>query len=270
MNPASHSPPSGPDPTSIADRLRAWPRRSARLLAGVSAATLAWHLALPGLFYRSSAVFIEGPLPALAGAAVALRLHRDDRPSVQALAACGWAFVAGVVAILVLGLPVFGVSATLGSLLTLARNALRLPFLDAIGSPYAAWLLWMGVKAVMTWGALAYAVLLYCRHGAEGLRGLLTGWGEQRAFNAGQRDEFEAYRRLYNEARKTGAPLPAAPASLVPGSGRERGGFDWARGAYWLVRIGVALTGAGGLYALLSQDLRSQLVGLLFRGWFLL
>lgn len=269
MTPASRTPPTGPATTWIADLLRAYPRRSAWLLAALLAATLLWHFALPSLFYRSSAVFIEGPLPAILGAAVALWLHRADRPAVQALAACGWALLAGVVAIVVFGLPLFGILATLGSLLTLARNAVRFPFADAIGSPYAAWLLWMGVKTVLVWGAVAYAVILYRRHGAEGVHGLLSGWGEQRAFNAGQRDEFKAFRRRYNEAKRNGGPLPTAPASLVaPGSGREHGGLDWARSAYWLVRIGVALIGASGLYAFLSQDMRSQLVGLLFRGWF--
>ena len=268
MNPASNPDPSGPVPTSIAEFVSAYPRRSARLLAGVSAAALLWHFALPGLFYRNSAFLIEGPFPALAGAAVALWLHRADRPAVQALAACGWAFLAGVVAIIALGLPAFGPLAMLGSLVTLARNALRVPFADVLGSPYAAWLFWMGVKTVLAWGALAYGALLYRRHGVAGLRGLWSDWREERNFDAAQREERRAFRRLYNDAVKSGGPLPAAPRSLVAPAARSRTGLGWAQSGYWLVRIAVALVGAGGLYAFLSGDLRSQLVALLFRGWF--
>lgn len=267
MSPASNSPPSAAT-NGIADLVRAYPRRSATLLAGLLASTAVWHITLPGLFFRSAAVFIEGPLPAICGATVALWLHRDDTPTGKTLAACGWAFAACLLAVIAFGLPLFGILATLSGLLTLARNALRFPFLDLTG-PYAPWLLWMGLKAVLTWCAVAYVVLLYRRHGRAGLRELLTGWSEQRTFNASQREQWRAYRSLYAKAVKAGETLPAAPASLAPqGYGREPSAFGWARSTYWLARAGLALAGAGGLYAFLSQDLGSQLAQLLFRGWF--
>ena len=230
-------------------------------------AALLWHAMGPTAYYRNIAVYLEGPLPAVAGAAIGLWLHADDRPPVPVLAACFWAIIASLAVVLVAGSLAFGpFSAARGAFLLL-RNGVRLPFaalLTANGPP--VYLFWAGIKTALVWGAAAYLVLLALRpESRDRLQTLAAGYGEQRAFTREQRQQARDYRRIYLEAVRSGQAPPAPPPILsapVLGS-RWNGRIQLF---YWLLKIGLAIAGAFGLYAAFQQQLADTFAGALLRG----
>ena len=239
-----------------------YPRQTAGLLIGLAVVVLAWHLMLPGWFYHTSAVYLEGPLPAFLGAAFGLWLHRADAPRMQALGACGWAIIASIVAVAVFGTATFGPLAAIAGLYGLFRDVFHLPFLDApraIGSGYFPYVFWEGVKTLLTWGAIAYVVLLLTHSDLRsGVRGALADRQVNRTFTAEQRKLSADYRRRYVEAVKAGDTPPPAPAGLVPSGVTMAAGGTWhnrAKFAFWAVRIGVAIAGLLGVWTAWKDQL---------------
>lgn len=251
----------------IGDALAAFPRRQRLTLAVLLAAVVLWHLLLPGFFYRDSAVFIEGPLPALLGAAVGLWLFRTEPSAFQALAGCAGAALASLACVLVFGLLLFGPWDMALGVWAMLRNGLRVPFAAlpaAIGSPYGLWVFWMGVKTLLLWGAIGFGILVYRRHGADP-RELWGGLRDRRVMSADLRRRGREYSRLYAAAVRAGEAPPAPPPGLMPqmaGGGIE----GYARLSYWALRIGLALVGAAGLYAAIGQAVSGQLGAIFLRG----
>ena len=236
------------------------PRLTAELLIGLAVAVLAWHLMLPGWFYHTSAVYLEGPLPALVGAAFGVWLHQADTPRMQAVGACGWATFAGILAVAVLGTVSFGPFAAIAGLYGLFRAGFHLPFVDvprAIGSGYAPYVFWMGVKTLLIWGAVAYVILIFTRFDLKArFSQLFANRSEERAFTVEQRRQWADYRKQYLAAVKGGETPPAAPPGLVPLGAAPAGTWhNRAKFVYWAVRIGVALAGVLGLWTAFKDQL---------------
>lgn len=215
----------------------------------LTAAAVLWHLALPERYYGDAAVFLEGPLPAVAGAGLGLWIHRHSPAWFAALAGCAFATFALLSSALVLGTLLFGpITALLGAWGTLRavwpQGLLLLPQLW--GTPFGLYVAWVAVKSLLVWGALGYLVALFL-HGDGRARPaqawLLGAWRDLtqgRAFRRHQRQQLREYRQLYLDALKQGAAPPAPPAGLLPGAAAG----DGARSAYWLLRIGLLLAGA--------------------------
>jgi hypothetical protein len=237
-----------------------YPRQTAELLIGLAVAVLIWHLLLPGWFYHTSAVYLEGPLPALIGAAFGLWLHQKDAARMRAVGACGWAIFASIAAVGVLSTATFGPLSAIAGLYSLLRAGFHLPFVDvprAFGSGYAPYVFWMGVKTLLCWGALAYVVLLFTRFDLKTrLRDAVAGHSVRRTFSAEQRKQWSEYQRRYVEAVKAGGTPPPAPAGLVPpGAAPASTWHNRAKFAYWAVRIGVAIAGLLGLWTAFKDQL---------------
>ena len=219
-------------------------RGAAWLLALLAA--VAWHLLLPAALAGNAATYLEGPLPAVLGAAAGLWLHQRAPTWRAALAACAFAMLGLLLAILTLGLVVFGPMGALrglGQWLASPYPAAFLALPRVLGSPYLLWVLWMAAKTLLAWGALAYlAALLLRREGRAWLRwrwlDLTQGW----AFRRDQRQRLREYRHAYLTALKAGQPPPPRPPELVPDV--AAGGFGGgAQAAYWLLRIAYFLIG---------------------------
>lgn len=248
-------------------------RETSKLLIGCLVAAILWHLILPGWFYHTKAIYLEGPLPALAGAAVGLRLHRDDTLQLQLCGACGWAIAGSILAILLLGTLIFGPFQAIGALFVLLRDAFRIPFaalLTASGSPYMAYVFWMGIKTLLLWGAAAYLFLILTRLDLRGRLGLaVQSHRDSRAFNAEQRRQWAGYQKQYLEAVRNGGTPPPAPAGLVPPGAAPAGSWHHrAKFAYWAVRAGIAIAGILGLWTALNQQLLGFAMPIFWRGLF--
>lgn len=237
-----------------------YPPQTSRRLLYLLIAVVLWHLLLPGWFYHTSAVYLEGPLPAFAGAAFGLWLHQAETPRMQALGACGWAIFVSIAAVLVGGTMLFGPLAAIRGFYALMRNLFHIPFVDApraIGSGYFPYVFWMGVKTVLAWGAVAYVVLLFTRYDLKSrLQEIFANRSVNRTFTVEQRKQWTDYRRRYVEAVKAGGTPPAAPAGLMPAGAVPAGSWhNRAKFAYWAVRIGVALAGLFGLWSAFKDQL---------------
>lgn len=230
-----------PSPLTDAARLE---RGAAWLLALLAA--IAWHVLLPAVLAGNAAAYLEGPLPAVLGAAAGLWLHRSAPTWLAVLAACAFAMLGLLLAILTVGLVVFGPMGALRGLGQWFASPYPSAFIAlprVLGSPYLLWAVWMAGKTLLAWGALAYlGSLVLRREGRAWLRwrwlDLTQGW----AFRRDQRQRLREYRHAYLAALKAGQPPPPRPAELVPDV--AAGGFGGgAQAAYWLLRIGYFLVG---------------------------
>ena len=242
--------------------------RSVAVMVLLVLAAVLWHLMLPAGYYRNIAVYLEGPLPAVVGAAAGLWRHRDEPAPVRALAACLWAVVACAVVIALVGTLRFGPLQALAGLWALLRNGFRIPFAAMLSTSGGStlYLFWAGIRTLLVWGALGYVALLLLRPETRGRLGsVAAGYGERRAFGRVQRQQAAEYRRLYLEAVKNGQTPPAPPPILTaPALGTNWGGH--AQIAYWLLRIGLAVAGAIGLYAVFQERLVDSFAGVMLRG----
>ncbi len=256
----------------LAEALAAYPKRPALIVAGLLGLAALWHLCLPAFFYRNAGVFIDGPLPAVAGVALALWLGRADPPLRRALGGCAWGLLALLGSILVFGTWCFGPFQSLPALWGELREGCRLPFsalVELWGSERFVYGFWSGFQPVLLWGAVAYVALSLLRPVGPGrLRALVGGLGDQRAFNIAQRQQLKAYRAQYLAALRGGEAPPPVPAGIVP----VAGGAGGLVRAHLALKIGLTIAGAlglaGGGWALLGDALKGPLSALAWRGFF--
>jgi hypothetical protein len=237
-----------------------YPPQTSRRLLYLLLAVLLWHLLLPGWFYHTPAVYLEGPLPAVVGVAFGLWLHQAETLRLQALGACGWGIFASMAAVLIGGSMLFGPLTAIVGLYALVRNVFHIPFIDAfraIGSGYLPYVIWMGIKTLLAWGAIGYIVLLFTHLDlASRFRDTFASHGVNRTFTREQRKQAADYRRRYVEAVKAGGTPPPTPPGLVAlGPGMTGAWHNRARFAYWAVRIGIALAGVVGLWSAFKDQL---------------
>ena len=119
--------------------------------------------------------------PAPRAARVRAALHRRlallrDEPeagmstaeyAVGTVAACAFAMLGLLLAILTLGLVVFGPMGALrglGQWLASPYPTAILVLPRVLGSPYLLWAVWMAAKTLLAWGALSYLAALVLRH----------------------------------------------------------------------------------------------------------
>lgn len=257
-------------PAPIAEALAAYPKRSAAIVASLLALAVVWHLCLPGFFYRSAGVFIDGPLPAVAGVAVALWFWRAEPPLLQAVIACAWALLAVLASVLVLGTLAAGPLRAIPALWGELREGFRLPFsaaVDTWGSPYFGYALWSSLRPFLLWGTLAFVVIVL-RQPAGPLRlgGFPGRLADRWAFNTAQRRQMNSYRSTYLAALRGGETPPPPPPGLMPGTGGSHG----LATAHLVLKIGLAVAGAlglmGGAWSLLGDVLRGPLGSIFVRG----
>ena len=270
-------------PTRLPLELRRWPTRpSSRVGAwGVWALALAlallWHAGLDAQFYRyfPAAIWLEGPLPAVLGAGVGLWLHRarDRQATVPAgtvpaapspgwflgLAACGFAALGLLLAILLPGPFAVGLLGTLKGLWGLLRAVWPASFFvlpEVWGTPYASYVGWMCVKALLLWGAAGYVAALLVRAGRrDWLRWRWRDLTQSRAFRRDQKQRLREYRQAYLAALSDGQPPPPRPVELVPDVAMGDGWGNHARTAFWLVRIVLLLVGGVSFWAMFGDAL---------------
>jgi hypothetical protein len=217
-------------------------RGAAWLLALLAA--LVWHVLLPPMLAGNPASYLEGPLPAVLGAAAGLWLHQRAPTWLAVLAACAFAMLGLLLAILTVGLVVFGPMGALRGIgqwfASLYPSAfIALPRL--LGSPYLLWAVWVAGKTLLAWGALAYlGAILMRREGREWLRWRWRDLTQSHAFRRDQKQRLREYRQAFLVAVNSGQPPPPRPPELVPDVAMGGGG---AQAAYWLLRIGYFLVG---------------------------
>lgn len=224
-----------------------------------------WHLLLPSDIYRSFpvGVYLEGPFPALLGAAVGRWWHRHEPPRLRALGVAAGAAVGLLLAILLLGPLFIGLSAPfkgLGGVWSIlpGRAFMLLAHGELWSDPRRLWVwpLWLAVKSVLFWALLAYLVMLALRHDARAkLRWLWRDLTQNHAFRREQRRLHREYRHLYLEALKAGQAPPAPPPGYVPGAGAGDGWADNAKGLFWLVRIVLLFVGGISFWAIFGDYL---------------
>lgn len=258
-------------PAPIAEAAAAYPRRSALIVAGLLAAAGLWHLCVPGFIYQKGpGVFIDGPLPAVLGVALALWFWRAAPPPVQAVAACACSLLALLVSVLVLGTWGRGLLCALLAIWGELREGFRLPFsavFDSWGGAYISYSFWPALRPFMLWGALVFVVLLLRRPAERRPLGGVTGRIADRwAFNTAQRRQMNAYRSTYLAAVRGGEAPPPPPAGLLSGGGGPHG----LATAHLVLKIGLAVAGAlglvGGAWSLLGNALKGPLATIFWRG----
>jgi hypothetical protein len=219
--------------------------RGAVLLLALLAA-IVWHVLLPSSYYRDSAVFLEGPLPALIGAGVGLWVHRRSPTWLAVLSACAFAFLALLAALLAVGFFTAGPMRTFRAIGQLFASLYPLPFLaiaqGVLATPYALWVCWMALKTLIAWGAVGYLVALCFRPDARAwLRWRWRDVTQSWAFRRDQKQRLREYRQAYLDALKAGLPPPPRPPELMPDIAMGNGGG--AQAAYWTLRIAYFLIG---------------------------
>lgn len=248
------------------------PQRSAAIVAGLLALAVIWHLSLPSFFYVNSAVFIEGPLPAIVGVAVALFwLVRDEPGYMQAFGAGSGAWVAGKSAIVVLGSLAFGPVQAVSALWADSTAGFGIP-LAALGqlwgTPRFTYGLWAVLRSIFFYWAVGYVVCSWQRYGWRSVipTRLPGGLGDRWAFDTAQRRQLKAYRECYLAAVRGGEAPPPVPAGMLP----QGGGMHGLAGAHLALKIGLTLAGALGLagsgWALFGNALGGPVGAIFLRG----
>lgn len=218
-----------------------------------------FYASLPDVpIYRGLAVYLEGPVPFIIGAALGVWLHRTSPGWLMTLGACGCAVAFAVAGILLLGTvfkgPVFALRSTYN---VLGSSAVILPFSllpEAWGTSFFTYILWTSVRSVVIWGGIAYGVLIAFKpETRRRVRVLFDTMFEERAFDRHQRQLYRQYRAEYVRAVNAGQPPPPPPPELLPATQYGRSFDSYARSAFWVLRIVLLLVGAAWGWALIDQ-----------------
>ena len=195
----------------------------------------------------------------------------DSREALaQALAVCAGATLGILACLILLGAAIFGLWDVISSLPQILAIVVRIPFADRAASGASGlYGTWLGIRTLLFWGAIAFAVLIVVRPPiTRGWPGLFGRLQDQRTYSRSQRQQATEYRRLYAEAVRQGQPAPAPPPALSPAFLAGGGSSNAARTGYWLVRIAIVIVGAFGLYGLLAGSLSDRLLPLLLGNLF--